>query len=48
MDASLHKHRFLHNCSCFVALQETDNWKVTEMQVGNYIDYGCEHGDTAI
>ena len=34
--------------SVFLDLQETDNWKVTVMEVDNHMFHGCDHGKTAI
>ena len=41
------KHRCLHDF-LFFAPQETDHWKITEMEVENYIVFGCEHCRKAI
>ena len=33
---------------CVFALQETDNWKVREIDVPGYVCYGWDEGRTAI
>jgi endonuclease/exonuclease/phosphatase family metal-dependent hydrolase len=48
MDDLRHKHHFLQDFPCFYALQETDNWTTSEMNVPGYIVYGHDNGRTAI
>ena len=43
-----HKHHILHEFPCFYALQETDHWTTSAMNVPGYIVYGTDHGRTAI
>ena len=43
-----HKHRLLHDFPCFYALQETDNWTISAMDVLGHIVYGRDLGKTAI
>ena len=38
----------LHDYACFYALQETDNWATSAMNVPSYIVYGTDHGKTPI
>ena len=44
LDDLQHRHLLCTNFFVFCALQETDNWTVTEMEVGSYIVYGRDHG----
>ena len=39
MDDFRHKHRLLLYCPCFYALQETDNWTISAMDVPGHIVY---------
>ena len=39
---------FLHDVSCFYALQETDIWTTSKMNVPGCIVYGRDHRRTAI
>ena len=39
---------FWHDFQSFHALQETDNWTTSAMNVPRNISYGCDHGTTAI
>ena len=48
LDDLRHKHHILHDFPCFYALQETDNWKTSAMNVPGYTVYGTDHGRTAI
>ena len=48
LDDLRHKHHFLDGCSCFFALQETDSWTTSAVNVPGYIVYGNDHGRTAI
>ena len=41
-------HTFSDDFSCFYALQELDNWEVTEMEVGNSVVHGRDYGKAAI
>ena len=34
--------------SLFFDAEETDHWKITEMEVEDYIVFGCKHCRTAI
>ena len=43
-----HSHLFLKQCPCVFALEETDNWRVTEMKVTGYVCYGWDDGRAAI
>ena len=43
-----HKHHILYELPCFYALQETDHWTTSAMNVRGYIVYGTDHGRTAI
>ena len=43
-----HRHHILHDLRCFYALQETDHWTTSAMNVPGYIVYGTDHGRTAI
>ena len=44
LDDLRHKHRLLHDFSCFYALQETDNWTISAMDVPGHIVYGRDLG----
>ena len=35
---------FLHDFPCFYALQETDNWTISQMNVPGHIVYGRDFG----
>ena len=35
-------------CDCFFALQETDNWATSSMNVPGYVVCGVDHGRTAM
>ena len=48
LDDFRHKHRILHHCPCVYALQETDKWTTSAMNVPGYIVYGNDHGRTTI
>ena len=48
LDDLRHKHRFLHDLHCFYALQETDRWTTSAMNVPQFFVYGRDHGRTAI
>ena len=37
LDALRHRHHFLHDCHCFYALQGTDKWTTSAMNVPGYI-----------
>ena len=39
---------FLLDFPCFYALQETDNWTTSAMNVPGFVVYGRHHGRTAI
>ena len=43
-----HKHRFLHDFPFFYALQETDNWTISAIDVPGHIVYGRDLAKTAI
>ena len=47
LDDSRHKHRLLHDFPCFYALQETDNWTISAMDVPGHVVYGRDLGKTA-
>ena len=42
LDDLQHKQRLLHDFPCFYALQETDNWTISAMDVPGHIVYGRE------
>ena len=48
LDELRHKHSFLHDIHYFCALQETDIWTTSAMNVPKYIVYGRDHARTAI
>ena len=39
---------FCHELPCFYALQETDHWTISAMNVPGYVVYGTDHGRTAM
>ena len=43
-----HKNHILHDYPCFYALQETDSWTTSAMNILGLIVYGVDHGRTAI
>ena len=48
LDDLRHKHHILHELPCFYAVQETDNWTTSAMNVRGHIVYGTGHGRTVI
>ena len=48
LDDLRHKYHIVHYHPCSHALQETDNWTTSAMNVPGYIVYGTDHGRTAI
>ena len=48
LDDLRHKHHILHDYPSVYALQETDNWTTSAMNVPSYIVYGNDHGKTVI
>ena len=48
LDDLRHKHHILHDFFCFYALNETDGWKTSAMNVPGLIVYGRDQGRTAI
>ena len=46
LDDLRHKHHILHDLPCFHAIQETDNWTTSAMNVHGYIVYGRDHVKT--
>ena len=48
MDDVPHRHALLRNYACVFALQEIENWKVSEMNVHGFECSGWDAGRTAI
>ena len=48
LDDLRHKHRFVNDFPCVYALQETDNWTISAMDVPGHIENGRDLGKTAI